>query len=532
MALPLVSVPNDVSASGHEQRSPRAARCADSGLANDAKAPFPPGPPGVPLLGNTLAIDAEKPYETFEAWTREYGDLVYCRLFGQDTLVVGSESVARDLLERRSSNFSDKTMLGAAELLGLDRLSAFVPHTDHWRLHRRVFHQAIRQDAVARYRPAQLRAAHELCRNIFLAPRAYVEHLTLHAGAIILATVYGYDVSGRHDDAMLAIIERANEHVTGNGTPFVFAIFEAFPSLARIPKWLGPVGSLARLAHDSNKYVSDMVEVPFVWVRKTMSEGYTTVTSSMVSDSLRKFGDEDGAVDIETEKAIKGSAAAAFTAGTETTFAVIQIFILAMIRRPDVQRRLHAQLDAAVGSGSDGRLPTFEDRPQLPLLDAVLRETLRWRPVVPVNLPHGVSEDDVYEGCFIPGGADVIVNTHAILHDSVLYPSPDTFNPDRFLDPSSGALDDTSAAWRRVSLAFGLGRRVCPGRHLAEGSIWAAMASLLAVFEFGPPRDEHGKEVEFDVKWTSGMVRRPLPFPCEIKPRYAGVLEKIEAELM
>jgi cytochrome P450 len=77
------------------------------------------------------------------------------------------------------------------------------------------------------------------------------------------------------------------------------------------------------------------------------------------------------------------------------------VFFMAMALHPAVQKRIQDEIDRVVGTD---RLPTFEDRPSLPLVDAVVREILRWRPVVPLAIPHTAIKDDVYKGYFIPKG--------------------------------------------------------------------------------------------------------------------------------
>ena len=77
---------------------------------------------------------------------------------------------------------------------------------------------------------------------------------------------------------------------------------------------------------------------------------------------------------------------------------------MAMALHPAVRKRIQDEIDRVVGTD---RLPTFEDRPSLPLVDAVVRETLRWRPVVPLAIPHTAIKDDVYKGYFIPKGKHI-----------------------------------------------------------------------------------------------------------------------------
>ena len=106
--------------------------------------------------------------------------------------------------------------------------------------------------------------------------------------------------------------------------------------------------------------------------------------------------------------------------------AVIMTFFLAMSINPQIQKRLHDELDAVVGRD---RLPTLQDRAELPFLTAVYQECLRWLPGVPTGpssllfvlrstrlmlyttgIPHQSSQDDIYDGYFIPKGSVVMVN--------------------------------------------------------------------------------------------------------------------------
>lgn len=77
------------------------------------------------------------------------------------------------------------------------------------------------------------------------------------------------------------------------------------------------------------------------------------------------------------------------------------VFLIAMALHPSVQRRVQDEIDRVVGTD---RLPSFEDRDSLPLVEALLRETMRWRPVVPLAFPHTTVKDDMYKGFYIPKG--------------------------------------------------------------------------------------------------------------------------------
>lgn len=88
----------------------------------------------------------------------------------------------------------------------------------------------------------------------------------------------------------------------------------------------------------------------------------------------------------------------------------------------------------------------------------------------------------------------------AMCHNEDKYANASEFNPDRFLNPDGTLTDDT------VSFVWGFGRRICPGRHLAEASIWSGMVCLLAVFNFSRAKDETGKEIEIEPSWNPGLT--------------------------
>lgn len=101
-------------------------------------------------------------------------------------------------------------------------------------------------------------------------------------------------------------------------------------------------------------------------------------------------------------------------------------------------------------------------------------KTLRWRPVAAGGIPHVLTQDDHYEGYFLPKGTMLFANTWSIHRDETEYRDPESFIPDRFLNNKFGTLDDLadgSEDHRRVTYGFGAGRRVCPGQRLAENSL-------------------------------------------------------------
>jgi len=141
-------------------------------------------------------------------------------------------------------------------------------------------------------------------------------------------------------------------------------------------------------------------------------------------------------------------------------------------------------------------------------------------------IPRLLTTDDEYRGYRLPAGSIVIGNAWAILHDEAIYPDPHDFKPERFL--LNGKLNPMV---KSPEAAFGFGRRLCPGRHMALSSIWISVVSILATFDITKAVDEEGNIIEPSYEYFSGLISAPLPFKCSIKPRSQETVALIQAAL-
>lgn len=195
-----------------------------------------------------------------------------------------------------------------------------------------------------------------------------------------------------------------------------------------------------------------------------------------------------------------------------------------MLSNPAAIRAAQAELDRVVGAN---RTPTFADEPSLPFIRGMVKETLRLRPINKFGNNHYNTEDDWYEGHFIPRGSIIMANWWAIHYDASVYPEPEKFLPERWLDYRYSAAQAAALADGdlRDHLSYGGGRRICAGMHLAEKSMFINMARLLWGFDLGLATDEMGQVIEVDFGTTGlmeGSGSIPKPFSCRMTPRSAG----------
>ncbi|KAK7897444.1 hypothetical protein LTR67_005333 [Exophiala xenobiotica] len=209
--------------------------------------------------------------------------------------------------------------------------------------------------------------------------------------------------------------------------------------------------------------------------------------------------------------------------GADTTAAQLLTLILAFGLYPKVQEKARKELDAVCGTD---RAPLWSDFDQLPYINCIVKEGMRWRPV---------PTDDIYEGMLIPKDTTLFLPTWAIHHSADIYPDPEIFNPDRYLNHRKLASDYAgSPDWaNRDHYNYGAGRRVCPGMHLAERNMWRIAAKLLWAFEFSEYIDpETGVKTTLDPDaYNPGILQAPLPFKVAIKPRSQKHIERINQEM-
>lgn len=215
-----------------------------------------------------------------------------------------------------------------------------------------------------------------------------------------------------------------------------------------------------------------------------------------------------------------------FGAGADTSSSTLVTFVLACCAFPEPMKKAQAEIDRVVGPT---RSPHWDDSPNLPYVNAFVKEVFRWRSVAIIGgQPHSPTEDDIWKGFLIPRGSWVQGNVWAIHHHEREFPEPDRFAPERFIE---GSELHRPFPGERGYMTFGWGRRVCSGQALAEQGTWITVARLLWGFDIGKWRDETGREEDVDIfAFTNGLNMRPQPFRCSIKPRTEEIKETIERE--
>ncbi|KAJ7244877.1 cytochrome P450 [Mycena rebaudengoi] len=442
--------------------------------------PLPPGPPPRFFTKNLHDIPTKHPWLTYTEWGSRYGGIVHAEALGKHIIILNSYKIVSDLLEKRSHIYSDRPYWPRVDLLGWGFNASTMPYGSRWQQHRRMFQKYFRR-----------------------------EQSMMVSAAIVMKMVYDIDIKPIND-RFVTISEKAVEKLSNSVGPG--AAVNVFPFLRYFPGWLPGCG-FQRYAEECRLLTQEMQQVPFDFTKKRMNDGGG---SKSILAALLETNEAEGG-SCEQEQVIKEVTATAYADCVLNGYLLLSDGDVPLFSDQGAK-----EIDSVIGTH---RLPEFDDRSSLPYVEAVYREVMRWKPVTPV-VPHATTEDDVYEGYFMPKGSTVLGNIWAMTRDTSVYGvDSNEFNPERYFNPD-GKLNDNDTV-----LAFGFGRRICVGRYSADATVWATIVSVLATFRIAKAKDVDGNEIDIDPLYSDGLLSHPGPFQCSISPRSEAAKKLVQGTL-
>ncbi|KAJ7472456.1 cytochrome P450 [Mycena galericulata] len=482
---------------------------------------LPPGPPTLPILGNLHLFPTEFPYFKFTEWARKYGG-IYSLKLGPGTVIILTDAAAvKELMERRGPDTADRpvsyifeTVTGGLNM-GVARYNAI------WRTLRRTAHAILTPQATARHLPIQQTEATQLLHDILERPESFYTHIRRYSSSVIFSVLYGQRSPRYESPETVAYFDYEHEFerlAEPGATPPV----DMIPLLKLVPERSG----WAKWKRDARRVRNRQRAVYFGFLdgmkKRLQSGGANESYMEEVLARREEFGLDEEMIAYLGGALVEGASA--------TTSSYLHSFVLSLVAYPDAQKKAHEEIDRVVGAH---RMPTLNDLEQMPYIRAMILETHRFRPVLPLMLPHAAIASVEYQGYIIPKGATIFVNAWGIFHDPALYDDPEDFVPERYLLTESGTKPGVDGSDLKPNFVFGLGRRSCPGIHLAQNSINMNVMNLLWAFNFDKDSDVSGNPVELDIfAFSKGVATGPLPFKCKITSRAAEKADIIRREFL
>ncbi|CAG7937854.1 unnamed protein product [Penicillium nalgiovense] len=411
--------------------------------------PLPPGPSQLPFVGNLHQTPQGPAWETYQKWSMKYGPIMLVKNGTVSSIIINSFDIVKSHLQRKNAIYSHRQSFPFFERVGGGLNAAVMPYGPQWKLHRAWRNSVLKQTMTNRYRPLQEVEARQLLHEFLHKENVFTSSLRRFSASVFLTIAYGTrettETEEIHqvEDAVRRIAYGSENAFSGRSM-----LSQFFPSLLGwLPaQWKSDADQLHQTLHRiHDRRMREALRTP-TW---NWAKHYCQMAKGLPFKELTH-------------------AVGTIYEGAFSPYQVLRIIILAAVLHPDAARRVQEELDRVVGND---RLPGFSDSPQLPFLNAFIKEALRWRPFFPLGAPRAAFQDDECMGYRIPRESIVVVNDWGIGHDETVFPSPYEFDPERWVaDPNL------------PEIMFGFGQRGCPGRYLGYDSVFIVAACIFWAF--------------------------------------------------
>jgi cytochrome P450 len=452
-----------------------------------------PGPKGLPLLGSALQIESDKLHLQLEAWARQYGPYYQLRLGPRRILIVADHKAIAALLRDRPEGSSRSARLSEVwKEMGLPS-GVFGANGELWRRQRRMVMAGFDPGHVKRYFPALKDVSDNLARRWRAAASAQTP-IDLQADQM------RFTVDTNAGQAFGAKVDTLGS----DGDIIQQHLDKLFPSLFKrmfsvIPTWRWFPSRADRELATSVAAVMAAVEgfVAQARVRLEQNPQLRAHPTNLLEAMIAAADQPDSGINNAD---VTGNVLTMLLAGEDTTANTLAWMVYLLWQNPQALAKAVAEVRSICGDARDLRL---EHMGQLDYIEACAHETMRLKPVAP-HIGFQTLRDTQVGDVRVPAGTMIL---SVMRHDSVSEEhvrNAAAFSPERWMEENNPAMNATSA--KRISMPFGGGPRICPGRYLALLEMKMAMATLLGRFDIERLDTPDGKEAREQLALTMTPV--------------------------
>ncbi|KAE8605382.1 hypothetical protein XENTR_v10015094 [Xenopus tropicalis] len=454
---------------------------------------FPPGPKPLPLIGNLHMMNMKKPHLTFMEFSKKYGPVFSIQLGLNKAIVLCGADAVKDALINHGDEFSGRPKIPVFDQISKGYGVVFADG-ENWKVMRRFALSTLRDFGMGRKTIEDTIVEESGCLvETFKSHEGKPFDNTLILNAAVANIIVHILLNHRfdyQDPTLIKLIKSVSENVKIAGSPIVM-LYNTYPSI------MGWIPGSHKTVFENFQKLSNFLKETFTKRRdqldvndqRDLIDAFLVKQQEEKSSSKKFFHDEN-------LKVLLGDL---FAAGMETTSTTLRWGILLMMKYPDIQKKVQDEIDRVIGSAE----PRLEHRKQIPYTDAVIHEIQRFANLVPIVLPHSITEDVTFRGYFLPKGTQVIPLLISVMQDKDYFQKPEEFYPEHFLDSKGNFVKN------EAFLPFSVGKRSCVGETLAKMELFLFFTKLLQNFTFQPP---HGVEVQL----TCGDALTSIPLDHKI----------------
>ncbi|KAI3703409.1 hypothetical protein L1987_73461 [Smallanthus sonchifolius] len=466
-------------------------------LIHNRRTRFAPGPYGLPVFGY-LPFLSHNLHERFTEMAHKYGPIFSLNLGSKFHVVVNSMDLAKVVARDLDQTFANRSPTVTALTITYGALDiAWSNNNSHWRNMRKLLVSQVLSnanlDACQGFRTSEVRKT--------------ISNVYARMGTAVDVNEIAFDTELNVVTNMLWGCSSDSGDLFHGFREVEFKIIEllAAPNISDfIPmlSWFDLQGRNREMQKQKEHFyrILDRIIEERIETNSTKMEGVVEEEGRkdflQIMLELKEQKDDSTSFDIVHIKALLFDI---LTAATDTTSTMVEWVMAEILRNPGVKTKIQKELTEVVGIN----IVEESHLPRLKYLDAVVKETFRVHPPLPLLIQRSPDESCTLGGYTIPKGSIVYINVWAIQRDPKNWTDALEFRPERFLN---GKWDYNGNNMK--FLPFGSGRRICPGVPLGEKMLMYILASLLHSFEWILPKDE-----EFELSDEFGFVtkkRKPL----------------------
>ncbi|XP_059309759.1 5-OH-xanthotoxin synthase-like [Lycium ferocissimum] len=456
---------------------------------NIGKNTLPPGPIGLPFIGNLHQYDTLNPHLYFWKLSQKYGKIFSLKLASTPMIVVSSAKLAKEVLKTQDLVYCSRPFIFGQQKLSYNgRDMIFAPYNDYWREMRKIcvlhlfsfkkvqLFSPIREDEVSRMiKKISQQAATSQITNL--------SNLMISLTSTIICRVafgVGFDEEAHKRKRFDYILAETQAMIAS------FFVSDFFPCLGWIDKLTGLTYRLERNFKDLDEFYEELIEQHHNPSRPKSMEG------DIIDLLLQLRKEKSAPIDLTLED-IKGLLMVSFHFfGSDTSAAAIVWAMTALMKNPKSMKKVQEEIRKSIGVKG---IVNEDDIQNMSYLKAVIKETFRLYPPVPLLVPRESMKKSTLEGYEIQSGTIIQVNSWAIARDPEVWENSEEFIPERFLNND---IDFKGKDYELIP--FGAGRRGCPGITLGVISTELVLSNLLYAFDWELPCGMKKEDIDIDVR--------------------------------
>ncbi|RDX71056.1 Cytochrome P450 83B1, partial [Mucuna pruriens] len=432
---------------------------------------LPPGPRGLPIIGNLHQLDSSSLYLQLWQLSKEYGPLFSLRLGLRPAIVVSSPKLAKEVMKDHDLECCGRPKLRGQQKLSYNGLDIAFSQYNYWREIRKicVVHVLSPKRVSCFYSIRHFEVKQMMKKISRHALSSQVTNLnevvTSLTSTIICRIALGrrYEDEGAERSKFEGLFKESEAMM---GTLF---ISDYIPFLGWIDTLRGLHARLERNFKELDKFYQQVIDEHVACNKKTPEE------EDIVDILLQLKNHYSFPIDL-THDNIKAVLMNILIGATDTTAVTTVWAMTELLKNPRVMKKVQEEIRSL--SGKKAFLEE-DDVQKFPYFKAVIKETLRLHLPAPLLLPRETSEKCMIGGYEIPAKTLIYVNGWAIHRDPKAWKDPEEFLPERFLDSTIDFLGQNFEL-----IPFGAGRKKCPGIHMAFATLDLILANLLNSFDW------------------------------------------------